>query len=483
MEKFDVVIVGAGVIGAMIAYELSPYELNVLIIEKNDDVAAGITKANSAIIHAGYDPEPGTLKAQLNVRGNLLYEQVASNLGFDLKRIGSYVLATSAEEEHKIHDLHSQANKNGVTTTILDGDEIRKREPNVSESVTKGLFAPSAAIVAPWDIVYAALNHSVLWGTKLHLSEKVVEIKHEHDYYLVKTSKAEYQAHILINAAGHGAANVHSLLGLLPPYETIPTRGQYYVIDRGYHGFVNSVLFPTPSSLGKGVLAIPTVHGNYLLGPTSEVVATEGENGITREGVALIKSQLNRIVKNVPYHAIIRSFAGVRPKINHSDFVIEEPLEHHGYIWLFGIDSPGLASAPAIAEYVVNKLPRYLLDKKRVGFFYHKRKMIGIANRPVSELNHLIKDNPLYGQIVCRCEQITQGEIIDAINEPIGARTIDGVKRRVRPGSGRCQGGFCQPIVLNLLSLMLKKPKDQIVLDAEGSNVLCGKIQEDLTND
>lgn len=483
MEKFDVVIVGAGIIGAMIAYELSPYELNVLVIDKNEDVAAGITKANSAIIHAGYDPEPGTLKAQLNARGNHLYDKVSANLGFDLKRIGSFVLASTVEEENKIYDLHCQGKKNGVVTSILDGNEIRKREPNVSEAVTMGLFAPSAAIVAPWDIVYAALNHSVLWGAKLHLSEEVVGIKHDHDQYLVKTSKSEYQTRFLINAAGHGAVKVHSLLGLLPPYESIPTRGQYYVIDRGYTGFTKSILFPTPSSLGKGVLAIPTVHGNYLLGPTSEVVATTTENGITREGVALIKSQLKRIVNNVPYHAIIRSFAGVRPKIKHTDFVIEESVEHQGYIWLFGIDSPGLASAPAIAEYVVNKLPSQLLLKKRDGFYYHKRKMIGIANRPVSEINRLIKDNPLYGQIVCRCEQITQGEIIDAINEPIGARTIDGVKRRVRPGSGRCQGGFCQPIVLNLLAMMLKKPKDQIVLDTEGSNVLCGKIQEDLIND
>lgn len=472
MDNFDVIIIGSGIIGSLIAYQLSPYQLKVLVIDKNVEVGDGVTKANSAIIHAGYDPEPGTLKSRLNARGNELYTGLSNNLGFDFKRVGSYVLASTIEEENTLRILQRRAHDNGVDVSLLTGDEVRRREPNVAAGVTLGLYAPTTGILAPWDVVYAALNHSVHWGTSLALGEKIVSITRTPDGFHVTSEKNIFCGKVLINAAGHGAISLHEMMGLKSSYQVTPTRGQYYVIDRGYDTFASSVLFPTPSSQGKGVLVVPTIHGNFLLGPTSEVVASEDDKGITIDGVTSIKQQLKRIVTNVPYQAIIRSFAGIRPKINGGDFVIEESTKLPGYIYLFGIDSPGLASAPAIAEYVVSLLPPTMLSIKHPNFIYVKRKLIPISKLAPDEANKLIVQNSSYGRIVCRCEQISEGEIIDAIKEPIGAVTVDGVKRRVRPGSGRCQGGFCQPIVLAILANELKVSKDKVLLDKAGSNIV-----------
>jgi glycerol-3-phosphate dehydrogenase len=267
------------------------------------------------------------------------------------------------------------------------------------------------------------------------------------------------------------------MIGARTDFDIQPTRGQYYVIDRGYNDFAHAVLFPTPSSLGKGVLVVPTIHGNYLLGPTSEKVPSDQDKGVTKEGLSYIRKQLERIVDRVPYQGIIRSFSGIRPKLSTHDFVIEEDASHPGFIYLMGIDSPGLASAPAIGRYVADMVLKIRSFKQRPHYFVKPYQSLDLAHQSPEMINRYIQQDSTYGHIVCRCEQISEGEIRDAIRGPLGARSIDGVKRRARPGAGRCQGGFCQPIVLALLAEELRLPKNKIPLDRIGSEILLAETK------
>lgn len=474
--SYDVIVIGAGIIGSLISHALAPYQLKVLVLEKNMEVGDEVSKANSAIVHAGYDPEPGSLKAQLNARGNALYGPLCEELHVAFQRVGSYVLATTDEECQTLRELQHRASLNRVDVKLIDGDTIRQREPHVSDAVQMGLFAPSAGILAPWDVIFAALTNVVYQGGEIHLEEAVIDIERLIHGFRVITSKGNYETQVVINAAGHGALPIHRMFGD-HPYHPIPTRGQYYVIDRGYDDFAHSILFPTPSTLGKGVLVVPTIHGNYLLGPTSEKVASDEETGVTKEGLSYIRSQLDRIVNRVPYAGIIRSFAGVRPKLSSGDFVIEEHSQHPGYIYLLGIDSPGLASAPAIAEYVRDLVGRRIPLHKKEKYQVHTAQSLDLAHQSQDVINDYIRNDRSYGRIVCRCEQISEGEIRACIRGPLGARTIDGVKRRARPGAGRCQGGFCQPIVLALLAEELHIRKDQVCLDGTGTTVLVSETK------
>jgi len=474
---YDVIVIGAGIIGALITHALTPYHMRVLVIEKNNEVGDETTKANSAIIHAGYDPEPGTLKARLNVLGNALYGTLCDELGVAFQRCGSYVLATTDEECDTLRALVNRAHQNGVSVELMTGDQIREKEPHVSTQVMLGLYAPSAGILAPWDVVYATLNNAVAYGNEVHLSEPVTSIEHNGNHYLVHTSQATYHAGIVINAAGHGALGINQMIGARVDFDIQPTRGQYYVIDRGFDEFAHAVLFPTPSSLGKGVLVVPTIHGNYLLGPTSEKVLSDQDKGVTKEGLLYIKKQLERIVDRVPYQGIIRSFSGIRPKLSTHDFVIEEDTSHPGFIYLIGIDSPGLASAPAIGRYVAEMVLKIRPFEQRPHYFAKPYKSLDLAHQSPEMINRYIHQDSTYGHIVCRCEQISEGEIRDAIRGPLGARSIDGVKRRARPGAGRCQGGFCQPIVLALLAEELRLPKNEIPLDRIGSEILLAETK------
>lgn len=470
--KYDVIIVGAGIVGALIAHALTPYQMRILVLEKNNEVGDEITKGNSAIIHAGYDPEPGSLKAKLNVLGNALYGSLCDELGVTLQRCGSYVLATNEEECGILQELVQRAHRNGVTVELMEGDAIREKEPHVSKNVLRGLYAPTAGVIAPWDVVYAALTNTIEYGNEVHVSEPVIGVHRHGTMYHVQTPLATYESSYVINAAGHGAVSINQLLGARSDFVIQPTRGQYYVVDRGYDHFAHAVLFPTPSSIGKGVLVAPTVHGNYLLGPTSENVSSEYDKGVTKEGLAYIRSHLTRIVEDVPYQAIIRSFSGIRPKLSTHDFVIEEDPHYPGYIYLVGIDSPGLASAPAIGQYVLEMVMKHHQFDKRQHYVVKPYKPLDLAHQSPEMINQYIQHDSSYGHIVCRCEQISEGEIRDAIRGPLGARSIDGVKRRARPGAGRCQGGFCQPIVLALLAEELKVPKNRIPLDTVGSEIL-----------
>lgn len=475
---YDIVIIGGGIIGSAIAHQLAKYDLKTILLEKDLEVANGITKSNSAIIHAGYDPVPGTLKARFNARGNFLYGQLTKDLNVHFKRIGSITVATDDEEVEHLLQVSEYAKQNGVDIKMLSPEEMFQMEPNLKKNVKLGLYAPTAGILAPWDMVYAFLENAVANGLELKTSQKVIDIIKHDQYYSVVTEDQMYDTKIIINAAGHGTRDITTKLIKDPGYEMVPTRGEYYVVDRGYEDYTNSVIFPTPTAKGKGVLVVPTIHGNLLLGPTSEKIVDANDTAVTKFGLKYVKDNLGKLTINVPYEGIIRTFSGVRPKTNQKDFIIRELDGHKNFIELAGIESPGLASAPAIAEYVeeafISKMLHLKLDPH---YKLYARHHIRLNELNSDEVNQLIKQNPRYGKMVCNCEEISEQEIINFIEGPLGARTVDGIKRRARPGGGRCQGGFCETHVIRLLSEVLNIPREQVMLNNKHSNVLQGRIK------
>lgn len=469
---YDVMIIGTGITGSFIAHNLSKYQLKVLVLEKDLEVSDGVTKANSAIIHSGYDPKPGTLKAKLNVLGNKMYDQITKDLNVDFKRIGSYTLAFSEEEVTNLKELYNRGIENGVEVHLLNRDELIKREPNIKENVLLGLYAPTTGILAPWDMVYALLENAISNGVDVKTNQEVIGINKLQNGFEVKTKREKFQGKYVINAAGLYAEEITRMVTDEPGFKTVPTRGQYYVLDRGHDDYVKSVIYPVPSKKGKGVLIVPTIHGNIMLGPTSELIDDLQGTDVTKSGLAYIREHVNFMMNNTPYKSIIRTFAGIRPKTDRSDFIIEEVENVKNFIQVAGIESPGLASAPAVAAMVeamiVNEEELELKENYKIYPQDYKR----INEKTPEEVNELIKNNPKYGRVICRCEGITEGEIIDAIKSPLGATTIDGIKRRVRPGAGRCQGGFCQPLIVEILAEVLKKDRKDILLDKEKSNIL-----------
>lgn len=468
----DVIIIGAGIVGSSVAYILSKYDIKVLVLEKDNEVANGTTKANSAIIHAGNDPIPGTLKAKLNILGHKMTEEICKELNVDFQRIGSLTVAFSDEQVEMIHKLHERGKINGAETYILSREEVLEKEPNVREDVKLGLYAPDTAIIAPWDLVFAQLEHAIVNGTEVKVNQEVVDIQKEDHYFIVKTQSDTFKTRYIINAAGVFAEKISRMVTNQPGFKTIPTRGQYYVLDRDCKNYVNSVIYPTPSSKGKGVLVVPTVHGNILLGPTAEFIDDVEGTETTKEGFRSIRESLSMMMKNIPYRSNIRTFSGIRAKTDRDDFIIEELKDVPNFIQLAGIESPGLTAAPAIAKYVEDILLQKETFKLRDDYIIYRQQQIRISELEPEEINEQIKKNPLYGRIICRCEHVSEGEIMDAIHRPLGATTIDGIKRRARPGAGRCQGGFCQPHVIQILARELKLPVTDIVLNNPNSNIL-----------
>ncbi len=469
---YDVIIIGSGITGAFIAHFLAKYDIKVLVLEKDVEVSDGVTKANSAIIHSGYDPKPNSLKAKLNVLGNKMYGDITKELNVNFKRIGSYTLAFDKEEEVQLKKLYQQGNKNKVETYLLGKKELRAKEPNIKETVRLGLYAPTTGIIAPWEIVYALLENAIYNGVELKTNHEVIDIKKEKNIFCVKTKENTYYTRYVINASGLFAHKITQMVTNDVDYEMRYTRGQYYVIDRGYDDYVNSVIYPTPTNKGKGVLIVPTIHGNILLGPTSEIVDNPNDTEVTKDGLHYIKEHIDYMMNHTPYKGIIRSFSGIRPKTSREDFIIEELKDVKHFIQVAGIESPGLASAPAIAKMVEDSLLKKEQLPMKSDYRVYKQKNLKISEKPIDEINRLIKQNPKYGKIICRCESITEGEIIDAIKGPLGIKTVDGIKRKVRPGSGRCQGGFCQPLIIEILARELKVRKTDILLNNVGSNIL-----------
>ena len=465
---YDVIIIGGGVIGCAAAYELTKYNLRVALFEKENDIATGTTKANSAIIHAGYDPVPGSLTARLNVRGNELAHEICKKLDVPFKETGSVVCAFGEEDDQTVKELYHRGVQNGVPgLRILNKEELRALEPNISDEATSALYAPTAGVISPWEYALAFAETAVVNGLELHLSEKVTDIKEN----TVITEKGEYKAKYIVAAAGVNCAEVEGYVKE-PDYVLKANKGEYFLLDKSAFGIVNTVVFQCPNKNGKGVLISPTVHGNIIVGPNAEGSSDKTDVSTTAQGLDFVRNAAYKSVPSLNLSTNIRNFAGMRANTNNEDFIIR--FVSPCFLSLAGIKSPGLASAPAIAEYVCELLSEAGLKTDKKESFTDSRKVIRFKELSPAEKDEIIKKDPAYGRVVCRCETITEGEINATFKTPIPPVSIDGVKRRCNAGMGRCQGGFCAPRVLDIIHKTLGIPKEKILKDKEGSYVLSG---------
>lgn len=465
---YDIIIIGAGIVGTMLAKDLSQYKCKVAVIEKENDIANGATMANSAIVHTGYDPEDHTLKAKLNVEGARMYEQLCKDLACKYKQVGAFVVACDKEEEERLHVLEKRAIERNIPYEWLSGDEARKKEKNLSLNITKALNFYTTAIIYPWQVACACMEVAMDNGVELHLNHEVTAIEKRKDSYQITTSKGTFETKYIINASGISADKIHRMVDAGCTYTMRPRKGEYYVLDNDIH-YVDHIIFLVPSSKGKGVLAVPTVYGNTLLGPDAE---ESEDTGTSSKGLSYVKENIQKTMMNVPFHKVIRTFAGLRPSSTSKDFIIEEVKGCPGFIDVASIESPGLASAPAISKYVIEQFLNDMTLEKNDAAVKTRKKPIVMADLSAEERDAMIRENPLYAKIICRCESISEGEIIDCIHRNCGARSVKGVKKRVRPGMGRCQGGLCEPRVVSILARELGISVLDVVLDSEDSKIL-----------
>lgn len=448
---YDVLIIGAGAVGCAAAMELAKYKLSVCVVDKESDVCEGTTKANSAIAHAGFDAEPGTLKAKLNVRGSKMMPELAQKLDFAYKQNGAMVLCFDEADKPKLEILKDRAVKNGVDkVSIISGDEARKLEPNLSDEVCAALLAETSAIICPFEMTLAFAENTLANGAEFKLSTEVTGIKKQGDAFVVSTSGGDIQAKVIINAAGVYADKIHSMVSSTPLSITA-RRGEYLLMDKAAGSVVSHTVFQLPTKMGKGILVTPTVHGNLLAGPTAEDINDKENLATTKGGIEQIKAKGALSVRNIPFNKVITSFTGLRAVGDTGDFIIGHS-DVKGFIDAAAIESPGLTSAPAIGEYLRELTGELIPLEKKDNVTETRKGIAHFALLSQDEQNALIKQNPAYGKIVCRCETITEGEILDAINRPLGATTLDGVKRRTRAGMGRCQAGFCSPTTMALIA-------------------------------
>ena len=448
---YDVLIIGAGVVGCAAAMELSKYKLSVCVVEKESDICEGTSKANSAIVHAGFDAKPGTLKAKLNVQGSKMMPILAKKLDFAYKQNGAMVLCFDKADLPKLDELKQRADLNGVDgVSVITGDEARKLEPSLTDEVCGALLAETSAIVCPFEMTLAFAESALQNGVEFKLSTKVKSIKKNDNGFSVSTTNGILDAKIIINAAGVYADKIHSLVSSKPMRIT-PRRGEYLLMDKAAGGVVSHTVFQLPTKMGKGILVTPTVHGNLLAGPTAENIDDKEDLATTKGGLDEVKAKGALSVKNIPFGKVITSFSGLRAVGDTGDFIIRES-DVKGFIDAAAIESPGLSSAPAIAVYLCGIVAKLMPLEKKENYIDTRKGVTHFNSLSENEQNELIKKDPSYGKIVCRCETITEGEILDAINRPLGATTLDGVKRRTRAGMGRCQAGFCSPTTMALIA-------------------------------
>ncbi|MBR4708194.1 MAG: NAD(P)/FAD-dependent oxidoreductase [Pseudobutyrivibrio sp.] len=472
---YDVIIIGAGVSGAAIARELSRYEANVCVLEKCDDVCEGTSKANSAIIHAGFDAPAGSLMAKLNVRGNEMMDDLCRDLDVPFKRNGSMVVCIHKEALDGLKDLYNRGIENGVKDMrILSREEALELEPNLSDNVEGALLAPTGGIICPFKLNIAMAENANVNGVDFRFNTKVEDIKADEDgLWHIRTNNGEYVTKYVVNAAGVYAGVIHNMVCAEDDkMEIIPRRGDYCLLDKEAGNHVTHTIFPQPTNLGKGVLVTPTVHGNLLVGPTAiDIDDKEGTN-TTAEGIGDLIAKANDHVKDLPLRKVITSFAGLRAHDARHEFIIGEVKGAAHFIDCAAIESPGLSSSPAIGEMVGNMLRDMMNLSEKENWIATRKDILNPADLSVEERNELIKKNPAYGNIICRCESISEGEILDAIHRPLGARSLDGVKRRTRAGMGRCQAGFCSPKTMEILHRELGLPYEEITKSGGRSNIV-----------
>ena len=478
MQKIrDVIIIGCGVVGAATAYALARYDVDVLILEKENDVSSGTSKANSAILHAGYDPRPGSLMATLNVAGSRLSKTICHDLNVPYINCGSLVLAFSDADLITLESLLERGRQNGVEgLEILPPERLFELEPKLSRDVKGALLAPTAAIVNPWEFTLAMTENAVENGTTLRLNEKVTAIRKVTDGYEVETNQDVHRARFVINAAGAHADTIHNMIAP-PAFRIIPDKGEYYVLDKSEGTRVRHIIFQCPTPLGKGTLVAPTTDGNLIVGPNNELTEKKEDTVTSARGLVEVKERAFKSVPSIDFSQNVRNFSGVRAATEIDDFIIGEADGSPGFFDLAGIKSPGLTAAAAIGEMAVTLLAgRGLALTPRVNLVT-KRNKIRFNRMSVEEKKTLISANPDYGQIVCRCESVTLGEVKAALHSPIPAVSVEGVKRRCHAGSGRCQGGFCGPRVVEIIAAEHGISPLDVPLDRAGSTILIGRTK------
>jgi len=474
----DVVIIGGGIVGTAIARELSKYDLNVVLLEKQPDVGVGTTKANSAILHAGFDAHPDTLKAKLNVRGNELYHQLESELNLEIKWNGSLVVAKNDDEFATLRELLERGRQNGVPgLEILSPEAVFEKEPNLSRDIKGALWAPTAGVFLPFGAAVAFAETAIRNGVKVITECPAEELICEDGQVTgVRTPQGVFHAKYVINAAGVHADDISRLAGD-DTFTIQPRKGEYILFDRKVGNLVNSVIFPTPSKVTKGILICPTVHGNIFIGPNAEEIEDKSDLSTTSAAMAELIERAERLVPALPIGAAITQFSGLRAAADSGDFVIGKSSVVSGLVHAAGIQSPGLTAAPAIAELIAEILQDDGLKlKPKADFQPNNPAPIVFRELSYEEKNNLIQKNPLYGRVICRCETITEAEIVDAIHRPCGAKTLDGIKRRTRAGMGRCQGGFCGPRVTAILARELNIPVAAVRKETVKSYLFYDKI-------
>ena len=477
---YDVVIIGAGVSGSAIARELSRYKGRICVLEKEEDVCCGTSKANSGIVHAGYDAVPGSLKAELNVKGNEMMEQLSKDLDFLFQRTGSLVIGLDEGAMPGLQKLYDRGRENGVKgLKILNRDEVLSMEPNVTGDVYAALYAPSAGIVCPFGMNIALAENACVNGTEFRFNTEVLDICKTEAGYEIRTSQGVFQTKCVVNAAGVYADKFHNMVSKKKIHIT-PRRGEYCLLDKNAGNHVSRTIFTLPSKYGKGVLVTPTVHGNLLIGPTAVDIEDKEGTNTTREGLDEVILKAGQSVKDIPARQVITSFAGLRAHEDGSEFIIGEVEDAEGFIDCAGIESPGLTSCPAIGR-MVSEILREKLGLEEKGDFISTRKGILDPDTLTKEERvELIRKNPAYGNIICRCEMITEGEIIDAIRRPLGARSLDGIKCRTRAGMGRCQSGFCSPRTMEILARELNVSMSDITKSGGNSRLVVGANKDTL---
>ena len=477
---FDVVVIGAGCVGSLIARKLSSYQLNVAVIEKESDVGNIVTMANSAIVHSGYDPVPGSLKAKLNVLGNAMFDKISDELDVEFERRGSLTVALYDEQLPLLEELAKRSKENGVPVKILTSKEVLEMEPNINKDVKAALFAPTAGLVNPFTLTVHAMENACDNGVKLFLREKVVDIKKEGDIYkVICASKNVYETKVIINAAGIYSEEIHKMIEPIS-YTLTPRKGEYFILDHYSDSLVKHTIFPLPTSKGKGILVSPTTGGTYLVGPSAEVTFSKDDVSTDKATLDDVRRQASEMVPSIPFNQVIRTFSGTRPTPSTHDFIIEFAKKDNHFITCSGIESPGLASSPAIAEYVVNEFVSKVLSlKKKDNYNPYVRKRVSLAKMSVEERNKLIKERPEYGEIICNCEKVTLGEILDEFKSSVPPMTIKAVRKRTRAGFGKCQGGFCQPLVTKLIAEHFNLPLNKVLYQFEDSYVVRYKVKDE----
>lgn len=474
----DVAVIGSGIMGAAVARELSKYNLSILIIDKDNDVSCGTTKANSAIVHAGYDAKEGSLMAKYNVEGNAMYEELCKEVQAPFRRVGSYVLAFSEKEREHLEVLYKRGLANGVPQLeIIERDEIRRREPHVSEEAIAALYAGTAGITGPWEFAIKLIENAMENGAELKLNAEVVDLKKVDEHFEITFKNGEkIEAKKVINAAGVFADIINNMVSK-KTFTITPRIGEYYLLDKVQGYLTDSVIFQCPNEMGKGILVAKTAHGNIISGPTASDVDDRIDVGSTSDALDVIRKTAVKSIKDINFRDNIRNFSGLRAEADTGDFILGEAEDVKGFFNMAGTKSPGLTSAPAMAKDLAQMVVKSFGNVTKKEVFKKNREQIYFITLSPEEKAEVIKKDPRYGRIICRCENITEGEIVDVIHRKCGATTLNGIKRRCRPGAGRCQGGFCGPRVQEILARELNLKLDDILLEEKGSYILTGKTK------